>query len=84
MKTLKTLTVVSAVLIALVLAVVPAAAQLTATDLDTLGGGWSEANAINNGGQVAGASQTEAGETHAYLWEKGVMTDLGTLGGGWS
>ena len=84
MKTAKNLVVFWAILIALILAAVPASAQLTATDLGALGGDWSEANAINNGGQVAGASETATGETHAYLWEKGAMTDLGTLGGGWS
>ncbi len=45
------------------------------TDLGTVGGSLSFAQAINENGQVAGHSQ------HAFLWQDGVMTDLGTLGG---
>jgi probable HAF family extracellular repeat protein len=50
------------------------------TDLGTLGGNLSAANAINDRGQVAGESNTASGEMHAFLWEHGVMTDLGTAG----
>jgi len=39
-------------------------------------GGGSAGYAINDQGQIAGAS-----EGHAIFWERGVMTDLGTLGG---
>jgi probable HAF family extracellular repeat protein len=54
------------------------------TDLGTLSGkpsAESEANAINNLGQIVGRSETAHGVYHAFLWEKGRMTDLGTLSG---
>src|SRR5216683_2185093 len=59
--------------------------RFTVTDLGTLGGRNSQANAINNRGQVVGNSTLE-GEaiTRAFLWEDGVMTDLGSLGGTFS
>jgi probable HAF family extracellular repeat protein len=55
----------------------------TAVDLGTLGGN-TYASAINNAGQVVGGSTLLNGETHAFLWNKGVITDLGTLGGNYS
>src|SRR5512136_2757834 len=82
MKTLRYAVQLVAILVALTWSVVPALAGATITDLGTLGGAWSEANGINDGGQIVGASDTPSGEMHAYLWVNGIMTDLGTLGGG--
>ncbi len=51
-------------------------------DLGTLGGS-SYGYAINNSGQVIGASYTgpAVGIYHAFLYSNGMMQDLGTLGG---
>ena len=57
------------------------------TDLGTLGGLSSRANAINASGQVTGFASI--GENlapgndanHAYIYSNGAMVDLGTLGG---
>jgi probable HAF family extracellular repeat protein len=58
-------------------------------DLGTLGGPDSWPNALNNHGQVAGASFTSdvvdpnsgALPVGVFLWENGEMKDLGSLGG---
>ena len=64
-------------------------------NLGTLGGNESQADAINNRGQVAGIAANAVLDSflsplglpgfgtqqRAFLWENGVMRDLGTLGG---
>lgn len=49
-------------------------------DLGTLGGLDSSAHAVNGSLQIVGASLTNDGPLHAFVWS-GVMIDLGTLGG---
>jgi probable HAF family extracellular repeat protein len=50
------------------------------TDLGTLSGDFSSfAPAINNIGQVVGASCDQNGNCRAFLWQNGNMTDLNTL-----
>jgi probable HAF family extracellular repeat protein len=49
-------------------------------NLGTLGGTESFGLFVNDAGQVVGLSLTASGDTHAFLWEDGVMTDLGSLG----
>lgn len=53
------------------------------TDLGNLGGAFNNvAYALNNRGQVVGASDLVGDNTgHAFLWQNGVITDLGTLAG---
>ncbi|MEW2355080.1 hypothetical protein [Spirillospora sp. NPDC029432] len=55
-------------------------------DIGTLGGPGTYlhpfgSGAINDRGQVAGASATAGGTMHPFIWHRGKMTDLGTLGG---
>ena len=58
-----------------------AAADYIVTDLGTLGGRTSQAIGISENGLIVGDAETAAGQTHAFLYENGVMQDLGTLGG---
>lgn len=51
-------------------------------DLGTLGGGSSEAAAVNILGDVVGFSTTASGARRAFLYRSGEMFDLGTLQGG--
>ena len=54
-------------------------------DLGTLGGSNSEANAINDLGEIVGSSDiTSNVEIHGFLYRQGQMTDLGTLSGVYS
>ncbi|MFO1512607.1 MAG: HAF repeat-containing protein [Verrucomicrobiota bacterium] len=46
------------------------------TMLGTLGGANSLANAVNLYGVIVGNADTGAGETHAFVYNDGVMTDL--------
>jgi probable HAF family extracellular repeat protein len=51
------------------------------TALESLGGRRDHSvSAINDRGQVVGASQTRTGERHAFLWENGTTRDLGPAG----
>ena len=52
------------------------------TDIGTLGGTDSVAYGVNPNGRIVGSSYTPTGETHAFLYDGGVITDLGTLMGG--
>jgi probable HAF family extracellular repeat protein len=71
------------VLQVLALPLVGAAQTYTVTDLGTLGGTVSGAQAINAAGQITGYSFIAGGAavTHAFLYSDGSMADLGTLGG---
>src|SRR4029077_18463405 len=57
-------------------------------DLGPLGGTdqkFSQANAVNGHGLVAGFSSNDSGEYHAFAWTQVAgMVDLGTLGGDYS
>jgi probable HAF family extracellular repeat protein len=44
------------------------------------GGTWSQALAINNRGQIVGASGSASGVSHAVLWENGSIIDLDPTG----
>lgn len=50
-------------------------------DLGTLGGTWSQAEGINDGGQVVGFAYLPDSNGHGFVYLNGLMQDLGTLGG---
>ena len=52
------------------------------TDLGTLGGNTSQANALDARGRAVGTAQTAAGAAHAFLDQRGDMVDLNSLIGG--
>ncbi|WIV53884.1 hypothetical protein [Amycolatopsis nalaikhensis] len=55
----------------------------TPTDLGTLGGALSTADAVNDNGQITGFAELANGQVHAARWSAdGRITDLGTLPGG--
>lgn len=61
--------------------------QGSMTDIGSLGGASSRANAINDSGVVVGMSQTGLnpfGAYHAFSYSNGTMSDLGTLSAGGS
>jgi probable HAF family extracellular repeat protein len=49
--------------------------------LGTLGGNFSNANAVNNRSWVVGPASLQNNAVHGALWLAGHKTDLGTLGG---
>lgn len=49
--------------------------------LGTLGGEFSDAQAVNDKGEVVGVSTLGGGAQRAFLYRNGLMSDLGTLGG---
>jgi probable HAF family extracellular repeat protein len=49
----------------------------TITDLGTLGGPQSAADAINNAGQIVGFALISTSTGDAFIWQNGKMTDLG-------
>lgn len=64
---------------------VSASAPFTIVSLGSLGGPTSNAQDINDRGQIVGSSGLPSDPTqssHAFLWQNGKMTDLGKLPNG--
>jgi probable HAF family extracellular repeat protein len=56
--------------------------QGVVTDIGTLGGSYSQVEAMNDKGSVVGKSLVAGNaEYHPFVYEGGVMTDIGTFGG---
>jgi probable HAF family extracellular repeat protein len=75
----------SVVAFASVLASAPVAAAPVMKDLGTLGGDTSNANDVNESGQIVGSATLANAETHAFIitpWLGPQMIDLGTLPNG--
>jgi len=53
----------------------------TLTDLGTLGGSTSEANGLNDAGQVVGYAEAADGMPYPVVWSNGVVTRLSTRPG---
>jgi len=80
----KTIWKICLIVVVLLFEVVEAkAVDYEITIFGTLGGDRSYAYGINDSGVVVGESRTGNGyESHAFIWENGVMTDMGVLGVG--
>ncbi|HEY9172406.1 MAG TPA: HAF repeat-containing protein [Verrucomicrobiae bacterium] len=77
----RTKTFVTITILALVLTFQAFGQTYTVTDLGTLGGAGSTAEAINNSGVAVGWAHTAGGSPHAFAFTNGPLKDLGTLGG---
>lgn len=53
----------------------------TMVSLGTLGGDFSDAQAVNDKGDIVGVSTLAGGAQRAFVYRNGLMSDLGTLGG---
>lgn len=71
----------AALLLSLGASVACAAPGFTFKDLGTLGGTYSAAYAINDKGQIVGASSRSDQSTAAVLWDTGTMTAMTSLDG---
>jgi probable HAF family extracellular repeat protein len=60
------------------------ALKITMTDLGTLGGNFSIAEAINRYGTVVGYAATSTGALHAFRWDGTTMHDLTPSSGAFS
>jgi uncharacterized repeat protein (TIGR01451 family) len=60
---------------------VTAATGYTVTDVGTLGGEWSDAQGINEAGDIAGTASRSTAGSAAYRWKGGLMTGINSFGG---